>query len=641
MQSNTAASAGSLVTAALIVRDEAHHLPDCLTSLRNVVDDIVVVDTGSVDDSPAIAAAYGARVYHRPWDGDFAAARNAALDRCESEWILYIDADERLDPVERTAVDALLADAPEVAFRLLLRPWIGSTPYREYRLWRNDPRIRFEGAIHEKVVPAIHAVAEADDRPIGTCDLLLNHVGYEGDQTRKHLRNLPLLRRQVKAEPGNLFNWHHLARVLAGLGRERQSERVLRHAVGLARAKPFADPNGVLAYSDLIAIRHDRGEDVTELLAEARGKYPRNCVLVWQEARALMAAGRYDDAIADWDWLLAVDVRRLPDEGPAYDERLFTELAYEGRGLCLFRLGRYQEAAAAYAGAERGAPDDPAYPVKRKLALARARRQREALSRSDVRDGNVLILTPVKNASAFLDTYFAALSKLSYPPELISLGFLESDSHDETYELIAAETARLSGQYRRVGLWQRDFGFELPEDRPRWAPEFQPERRAALARSRNHLLSRALADEDWVLWLDVDVIDYPADIIERLLATGKDIVHPHCMVESRYEPRRTFDLNAWRNRGKLQMDDLRAEGDLVRLDAVGGTMLLVRADAHRDGLVFPPFLYGRRSPLIRDDNSFPVSQGEIETEGLGVLASDMGYECWGMPNLEILHHTYD
>lgn len=86
------------------------------------------------------------------------------------------------------------------------------------------------------------------------------------------------------------------------------------------------------------------------------------------------------------------------------------------------------------------------------------------------------------------------------------------------------------------------------------------------------------------------------------------------------------------------MDDLRAEGDLVPLDTVGGTMLLVRADAHRDGLIFPPFPYGGRSALIRENNLFSSSQGEIETEGLGVLASDMGYECWGMPNLEILHY---
>jgi len=374
---STAAVPRGSVTAALIVRDEAHHLPDCLASIKNVVDDIVVVDTGSVDDSPAIAAASGARVYHRAWDDDFAAARNAALDRCESEWILYIDADERLDPVQRPVLETLLAGAPEVAFRLLLRPWAGATPYREYRLWRNDPRIRFEGVIHEKVVPAIHAVAGADGRPVGVCDLLLTHVGYEGDQTRKHRRNLPLLRRQLRADPQNLFNWHHLARVLAGLGSQRESERVLRHAIEVARAKPVTDPLGALAYSDLIAIRQERGGEVTELLAEARSKYPRNYLILWQEARELTAAGRHEEAIAAFGRLLAADLEQLPDEGPAYDERLFGELAHEGRGLCLFRLGRYEEAAAAYAAAARCAPANPAYPVKRELARARASRQQD------------------------------------------------------------------------------------------------------------------------------------------------------------------------------------------------------------------------------------------------------------------------
>ena len=250
---------------------------------------------------------------------------------------------------------------------------------------------------------------------------------------------------------------------------------------------------------------------------------------------------------------------------------------------------------------------------------------------------HILILTPLKNASPVLETYFSALSKLSYPPELISLGFLESDSRDDTYEHIAQHAAALSWRYRRIGVWKRDFGFQIPAGVPRWSPEWQVERRVTLARSRNHLLSRALADEDWVLWIDADVVDFPADIIERLLATGKDIVHPHCLIKLDTEPR-TFDLNAWRDHGRLHMDDLRAEGDLVPLDSVGGTMLLVRADAHRDGLIFPPFLYGKRSPLIRESVFFPSSQGEIESEGLGVMASDMGYECWGMPNLEILHY---
>ena len=64
-------------------------------------------------------------------------------------------------------------------------------------------------------------------------------------------------------------------------------------------------------------------------------------------------------------------------------------------------------------------------------------------------------------------------------------------------------------------------------------------------------------------------------------------------------------------------------------------MLLVRADVHRDGLVFPAFPYGVQNPRIRTDNLWI---GEIETEGLGIMAHDLGVQCWGLPNLEIKHH---
>ena len=181
---------------------------------------------------------------------------------------------------------------------------------------------------------------------------------------------------------------------------------------------------------------------------------------------------------------------------------------------------------------------------------------------------------------------------------------------------------------------KKDFKFQIPADTPRYAAIYQPTRRAILARSRNHLLFRALDDEDWVLWLDVDVISYPPDIIEQLISFDCDIVHPHC-VTTPGGP--TFDRNAWRDRGRLLMHDLRGQGR-VRLDAVGGTMLLVRADCHRDGLIFPPFFYGDRSRWVRDRNPLRGDAvGEIETEGLGILAKDMGIECWGLPDLEILH----
>lgn len=249
----------------------------------------------------------------------------------------------------------------------------------------------------------------------------------------------------------------------------------------------------------------------------------------------------------------------------------------------------------------------------------------------------VLILTPVKDAEHFLENYFKSLHQLTYPADLLSIGLLEGDSGDNTYAVLQNRLPGLQNRFRAATVLQKHFGFKIPSGLPRWTSHIQLERRSVLAKSRNYLLFRALDDEDRVLWLDVDVIEYPCDIIEQLLATGKDIVHPNCV---KCYGGDSYDLNAWRERGKLHLHDLRREGDLVKLDAVGGTMLLVRADLHREGLVFPAFPYGRKNALIRKYNGLERGRypGEIETEGLGMMAHDMGYECWGMPNLEIRHH---
>jgi mannosyltransferase OCH1-like enzyme/glycosyltransferase involved in cell wall biosynthesis len=250
----------------------------------------------------------------------------------------------------------------------------------------------------------------------------------------------------------------------------------------------------------------------------------------------------------------------------------------------------------------------------------------------------VLVLTPVKDAAAFLPGYLEGLRSLDYPREAISLGLLEGDSTDATPELLRQALPGLEAEYRRVTLVHRDFGHQLTG--PRWEPGVQRRRRSVLAKARNHLLSRALTDEEWVLWLDVDVTSYPADLVQRLLGARKDIVVPHCAGTAGGP---TFDLNTFvlhpgartlnwsqwlrdgilqppKGFGRIYLDALRGKG-LIRVDSVGGTVLLVRADLHRDGLNFPSFPY----------------QYLIETEGLAAMARDMGTSCWALPDLEVLH----
>ena len=393
----------------------------------------------------------------------------------------------------------------------------------------------------------------------------------------------------------------------------------------------------------------------------------------------------------------------------------------------------------------------------------------------------VLILTPVKDSMRHLDRYFSLLRNLTYPPHLLSLGVMDSDSRDTAPPSLsqslysaaslaalgvsaeALQAAQPSGTlarqlveapllvqagWRRVAVARHDFGYSLARASRHGLSE-QQRRREVLAKSRNHLLSLALRDEDWVLWLDSDLRSYPRNLLERLIAAamggpaaalegqplsgdqdelgeqlpadvgGQDpqqqqqqqqqgapqqrappplppprqILVPNCVLQ--LGGGRSYDLNSWRGgaplspgnnasasavrayhkkhsamqaaagagggssalaiegygstgarylhhfklrsesgvaggggaaprAGTVWIEEEEAEGEdtVVRLDAVGGAALLVHAELHRQGLVFPSFPFHRR----------------IETEGLSMMALDMGVLSWGMPFLEVLHN---
>ena len=357
----------------MIVRDEEAFLPDCLQSIHAIVDEIVVVDTGSRDATKAVARRFGARVFDFAWRDDFAAPRNHAIDQATGDWILYIDADERLRPIDPAYLRGMLSDASKVGYQLRFFPATGFTGYWEYRLFRNDPRIRFDGPIHEGMLPGLTKVAAAEGLEIGRLEATLDHVGYDGDQQRKHRRNLPLLRAGLARDPDRAFSWSHLGRVLTALGDEDGAIRAWRDGIDAVRRQSGYKPEFALPFLDLIPCLHERGEDTGPLLDEARRRFPDNMTLVWLTARAAMDSGENDAAAALLEQLAAIDGDAYFDGEIAHDRRIFGALAYQSLGTCCFRLGRFAESAAWYGRAEASEPEEPGHRLRRLAAEGRCR----------------------------------------------------------------------------------------------------------------------------------------------------------------------------------------------------------------------------------------------------------------------------
>lgn len=154
----------------------------------------------------------------------------------------------------------------------------------------------------------------------------------------------------------------------------------------------------------------------------------------------------------------------------------------------------------------------------------------------------VLILTPLRDASPYLNKYFDLLSELTYPHDLIDLGFLVGDSTDDTLAVLAAELDRIQKRtdkipFRSALIVEKDFGTTVGQNDVKQRHGFaaQGPRRKALGRARNYLLSAALRPEHaWVYWRDVDIVDSPKKIIEDFVAHDKDILVPSTFPFSRF-----------------------------------------------------------------------------------------------------------
>jgi len=217
-------------SACLIVKNESLLLSRCLESLRSFVDEIIVVDTGSTDNTIEIAHSHGAQVKYFTWIDDFSAARNESLRHARGDWILYIDADEVIDSVNAGKIRRVITqkDIMGATVRQCIPQQaenIVTAFYIEYcRLFRRHPAIRFEGAIHEQILPSIERIGGKVLRT----DIVIHHWAYAATEDKKRCRaerNLRYLLAEVKRVPDDPFVHFNLGMTYREL---RQQDMAIR-----------------------------------------------------------------------------------------------------------------------------------------------------------------------------------------------------------------------------------------------------------------------------------------------------------------------------------------------------------------------------------------------------------------------------
>jgi glycosyltransferase involved in cell wall biosynthesis/predicted Zn-dependent protease len=339
----------------MIVRDAEGTLGRALGSVRGVADEIVVVDTGSADGTVELARSHGAVVLESPWREDFSTPRNLGLARARGPWVLVLDSDEELDPASVPELLAVLgsdrSDAAEVAIANRLRSddAVNGISHRYCRLFRKLPGVRFEGRVHEQVLPSLLRSGAR----LAKSGIRILHSGYGLDPEAlraKQERNLGLLHRELAERPGDRFLLFHLGVTLFALGRNEDAAIPLQASLEGRSLPPEALS---LAHVKLaqIALAHGDRALAREHLEEAEAARPRSALVTYLRAGIEFSEQAYAKAAELLQQLLA------PEGGLSCEESLDEGTLRLDHGNCLYYLGRFEQAISEYRRAAALDPD--------------------------------------------------------------------------------------------------------------------------------------------------------------------------------------------------------------------------------------------------------------------------------------------
>jgi glycosyltransferase involved in cell wall biosynthesis/Tfp pilus assembly protein PilF len=377
------------VSLCMIVRDEERFLGDALESVRGVVDELCIVDTGSQDKTLEIARRAGARIEEITWEGDFSKARNVALAMASRRWILVLDADERLSPRSREIIGALGAQ-PAYLTGVWVRCYNFTEDYKGtgamsnalVRVFPNDERIRYRNKIHEFV--ALDGSEQGMPAMVSPIEII--HLGYRDDimlERKKYERNMQIAEGALRAEPNEAFSWYNYgtSAMLADRTLDAMSALERMHELALQRQRERGEqrlqsfvPNGLCLLATLYLKDPDAVGRAESLAREVLTHAPNFADAHFILGKCFVAQRRFVEAREAY--VAAIADGKEAHRQPLVDNEVFLWKAHSEIGATLMEEGGYELAIKWF---------DLALAARPKVQPVRLNRARslEALSRFD------------------------------------------------------------------------------------------------------------------------------------------------------------------------------------------------------------------------------------------------------------------
>jgi len=288
----------------MIVRDNARTIEACLNSIKPWVDEMVVVDTGSKDNTPELVRGCSARIFHFPWCDDFAAARNESIRHARGDWIFWMDSDDVIEPENgRKLRELAMAGSGPSIFGYVMQvhcPDVGGggqtevTVVDHVKLIRNRPDLRFEGRIHEQILPAIRRAGGE----VAFTDVYVVHAGADHSpqgRQKKLDRDYRLLQLDLQDRPNHPFVLFNLGMTHSDAEKHEKAVEALRRSIEVSHP---CESHLRKAYALLVGSYRQLGryDEAWQVCQKGRQLYPEDPELLFREGILQHHFGRLPEA---------------------------------------------------------------------------------------------------------------------------------------------------------------------------------------------------------------------------------------------------------------------------------------------------------------------------------------------------------